>query len=180
MDCVEDIEKKNNPPKRNMDIIKKNLNTNDNHSNNKGIIIKAKKNNEFENIKSEKNIGKSIESLYILKDIFSFLSKNQKLEIIIYNKDLQNKLDINIGDYKRINNRYRVGERNGKGKEYNYKGKLKFEGEYINGKRNGKGKEYNYKGELKFEGEYINGKRNGKGKEYNYDGELKFEGEYIN
>ena len=34
--------------------------------------------NEFGNIKSEKNIGKSIESLYILKDIFSFLSKMKK------------------------------------------------------------------------------------------------------
>ena len=34
--------------------------------------------------------------------------------------------------------------------------------ELING--NGKVKEYNYKGELIFEGEYLNGKRNGKGK----------------
>ena len=33
-------------------------------------IIKAKKINEFENIKFEKNIEKSIESLYILKDRF--------------------------------------------------------------------------------------------------------------
>ena len=176
MDCVENIEEKNDPPKRNMDIINKNLNTNDNHSNNKGIIIKSKKNNEFENIKSEKNIGKSIESLYILKDIISFLSTKQKLEIIIYNKDLQNKLDINIGDYKRISNRYRVGERNGKGKEYNDNNDLIFEGEYLNGKRNGKGKEYHYDGTLYFEGEYLNGKRNGKGKEYNSDGELEFEG----
>ena len=40
MGCVEDKEKKNDPPKRNMDIINKNLNTNNNHS----------KNNEFENI----------------------------------------------------------------------------------------------------------------------------------
>ena len=48
------------------------------------------------------------------------------------------------------------------------------------GERNGKGKEYNkYSDELVFEGEYLNGKRNGKGKEY-YDGELKFEGEYLN
>ena len=118
---------------------------------------------EFENIKSEKNIGKSIESLYILKDIFSFLSEKQKLEIIIYNKDLQNKLDISIEDYKRISKRYRVGERNGKGKEYNNNGKLIFEGEYLNGKRNGKGKEYYYDGSLKFEGEYLNGKKwNGK------------------
>jgi len=160
---------------------------------------------KYENIKSEKNIRKSI-SKYVLKDIlFSFLSEKQKLEIIIYNKDLQKKLDINIEDYKRICQRYRVGERNGKGKEYKYNklsnimifegaylhgkrngkgkeyfnGKLKFEGEYLNGKRNGKGKEY-FNGKLKFKGEYLNGKRNGKGKEYTYNGKLVFEGEYLN
>ena len=37
-----------------------------------------------------------------------------------------------------------------------------------------KGKEFNYKGELTFEGEYLNGKRNGKGKEYDYNGKLTF------
>ena len=52
----------------------------------------------------------------------------------------------------------------GKGKEYYYDGKLKFEGEYLNGKRNGKGKEYDYGGKLVFEGECINGK-NGMEKE---------------
>ena len=135
---------------------------------------------EYENIKSEKNFGKSI-AKYVLKDIlFSFLSEKQKLEIIIYNKDLLNKLDISIEDYKRISKRYRVGERNGKGKEYYYNGELKYKGEYLNGKRNGKGKEYNYYGELEYEGEYLNGKRNGKGKEYyNYD-KIKFKGEYLN
>ena len=48
--------------------------------------LSNKKMNEFKNIKSAKNIGKPIESLYILKDIFSFLSKKQKLKIIIYIK----------------------------------------------------------------------------------------------
>ena len=35
---------------------------------------------------------------------------------------------------------------NGKGfiKEYDYDGTLRFEGEYLNGERNGKGKEYDY------------------------------------
>ena len=51
----------------------------------------------------------------------------------------------------------------------------------LNGKRNGKGKEYNDKGQLKFEGEYLNGdKWNGKFKEYDDDGQLEFEGDYIN
>ena len=45
--------------------------------------------NEFENMKSEKKFENSIESLYILKDIFSFLSEKRKLKILIYNKHLQ-------------------------------------------------------------------------------------------
>ena len=119
-------------------------------------------------IKSEKNFGKSIESiesLYILKNIFSFLSENQKLNIIIYNKHLRKKLDINIENYKRIKGIYRKGEINGKGKEYNIStNNLLFEGEYLNGKKIGEGKEYydNDNGKLKYEGEYLNGE----GKEY--------------
>ena len=66
------------------------------------------------------------------------------------------------------------GEKNGKGKEYNYDGKLEYEGEYLNGKRNGKGKEYYNYGAIKFEGEYLNGKE-WSGKGYNYDGKLEYE-----
>ena len=43
---------------------------------------------------------------------------------------------------------YEIKDGNGKLKEYNYDGKLKFEGEYLNGEINGKGKKYNYHGEL--------------------------------
>ena len=77
---------------------------------------------------------------------------------------------------------YELINGNGTVKEYNdFKGKLKFEGEYLNGKKNGKGKEYCSTGKLIFEGEYINGKRNGKGKEYHYIYDnLIFEGEYLN
>ena len=50
----------------------------------------------------------------------------------------------------------------------------------MNGKKNGKGKEYDDIGQLKYEGEYLNGFRNGKGKEYDLDGNLIFEGEYLN
>ena len=67
---------------------------------------------------------------------------------------------------------------NGKGKEYDDNGKIKFEGEYLNGERNGKGKEY-HNGILFFEGIYSNGKKNGKGIEYYYNGNKKFEGEYF-
>ena len=52
------------------------------------------------------------------------------------------------------------GERDGEGKEYNYDGKLIFEGEYYKGKKR-KGKEYDYDGNLIFEGEYLDGERIG-------------------
>ena len=61
------------------------------------------------------------------------------------------------------------GRKNGlpnvKGNEYDFNGKLEFEGEYLNGEKNGKCKEYYRNGKLKFEGEYLNGQKNGK--EYN-------------
>ena len=56
---------------------------------------------------------------------------------------------------------------------------MKFEGEFINGERNGKGKEYDYDGKLEFDGEYLNGKRwNRKG--YNKNGIIEFEKKYGN
>ena len=76
---------------------------------------------------------------------------------------------------------YKLNNGTGNVKEYNIVGRLIYEGGYLNGEKNGKGKEYNYFQErLKFEGEYLNGKRNGKGREYWNNGELKFEGEYLN
>ena len=101
--------------------------------------------------------------------------------MIIYNKEFQRILSVDIKDYERISGKYKVGEKNGKGREYIIKlNSICFEGKYLKGKRNGKGKEYNEDGKLIFEGEYLNGKRNGKGKEYNEDGKLIFEGEYFN
>ena len=43
---------------------------------------------------------------------------------------------------------YELINGNGKVKEYWHNDLLKFEGEYLNGLRNGKGKEYNWKGKL--------------------------------
>ena len=95
---------------------------------------------EIEVIKSKRN-NKPIKSSYIIKTILSFFNEKQKLDIIIYNKELQKKCLVNIEDYKKISLKYRIGERNGKGKEYiKYTKRLIFEGEYLNGKRNGKGK----------------------------------------
>ena len=53
---------------------------------------------------------------------------------------------------------------------------LSYEGEYRNGEKNLKGKEYNYKGQIKFDGEYLNGKRwNGNSKIYYNTGEINIE-----
>ena len=91
---------------------------------------------------------------------------------------------------------FKDGKLSGKTKKY-YKGKLKFEGEYLYGHKL-RGKEF-INGRLEYEGEYLfykkwNGKGydengniiyelingNGKVKEYNEDGKLEFEGEYLN
>ena len=136
-------------------------------------------------IKSEKtDVNKiiyNIKSEYVLKDVLSFINIKQKLNLIIYNKQLQKKLGVNIEDYKKTSGKYKIAEKNGKGKEYILNTKtMIFEGEYLNGKRNGKGKEYDDKGILKFEGEYLNGKKwNGKGGgDCCFNG--RFEGEYLN
>ena len=158
---------------------------------------------ENENVKSKINI-RNIKSSYILKTLLSFLNEKQKLNMIKYNKGFQKMFSLELKDFKRTSNRYKIAEKNGKGKEYILNTSLIiFEGEYLNGKRNGKGKEYyddgklEFKGEyingkrrkgkeyyddgkLEFEGEYLNGKRNGKGKNYYYDGKIEFEGEYLN
>ena len=110
---------------------------------------------------------KNVKSSYFTQIIFSDLSEGRKLKLLKNNKSLQKEMDINLINYKFFSKRYIIYEPNGKGREYyGFNDSLKYEGEYKNGERNGKGKEYNYKGELRFEGEYKNGKRNGKGKEY--------------
>jgi len=80
-----------------------------------------------------------------LDKIFSFLDQRLKLNIIIYDKQIQKIIVVNIQDYKKLNGRYKRGGKNGIGSEYKLNSNIFiFEGEYISGKRNGKGKEYNY------------------------------------
>ncbi len=116
---------------------------------------------KFENteyLKSPINISKTVISNYIIKYIFSFLSEKKKLKMMIYNKKLQKKFNINIDNYKSISGKIHIGERNGIGKEISLNTNiLIFKGEYLNGKKNGKGKEYFGDGTIKFEGEYLNG-----------------------
>ena len=126
----------------------------------------------------------NIHSRFIIKTIFSFLDERKILELVKYNKNLKEKLDISLIDYEVYSGKYKIGGKNGKGQEFDIcNDKLLFIGYYLNGKRSGVGKEYNEKGELIYEGEYFNGKRNGEGKEYLGPGaecEIYYEGEYLN
>ena len=125
---------------------------------------------------------KKIRSQIILKKLFSLLDYKVKLIMIIYNKNIQKKLGLNLIDYKRCSGKYKK-ENNGEIKIYSsYTNNLIFEGKYLNGKRNGKGKEYNLNEKLIFEGEYLNGKKwKGKEKIYDYDrGVLIYEYELSN
>ena len=86
-----------------------------------------------------------LKSPFIFAKIFCYINFRSKFKIIIDNKKIQHILKINLTDIKRQSGKYIVGERNGKGKEYNsYNDNLFFEGEYLNGRRNGKGKEYSF------------------------------------
>ena len=136
---------------------------------------------EMKEIINNKTNIRDINSSYIIKQMFSFLSETHMLNMIIYNKELQKTLLIDLEYYKNKSGKYKIGGKNGNGREYIINtNKLIFEGEYLNGKRNGKGKEYYKYGKIEFEGEYLNGKKNGKGKEFYDNGKLKFKGEYIN
>ena len=138
----------------------------------------------------------NIKSIYILKRIVSLLLDIKKLDLIKFNRQLQNKLFVNLEDYTNASYKYKIIENNGMGKEYYNNGELLYIGEYSKGKRNGKGKEYDTYGKLIFEGEYLNGKKisgtgydnkgnktlilkNGKGREYYKNGRIKFIGEYY-
>ena len=173
------------------------INKYQNKINNKSDINKGKNNIPVINIID------MIKSFNIFKEIIFHLTSNKQLEIMKYNKKIQNKFEKNINHYKLYSKKYVIyetdkkvkeynkddillfegdylkGKRNGKGKEYDYESYLIYEGDHSKGKRNGKGQEYYHKDYLIYEGDYLNGKRNGKGKEY-YFKEPIFEGEYLN
>ena len=125
----------------------------------------------------------NIKSKYFIRQIFSLLDVKKLLQLVAYNKELQNLMDIKLICYKVFNGKYFLGDKNVYGKEFSRSNnKLIYEGEYLNGKRNGKGKEYDKNGKLIFEGEYKEGKRNGEGKEIMYclyNREYIFQGEYL-
>ena len=71
---------------------------------------------EFEYIKYKLKFG-DIKSSFIKKIIFSFLSEKKILNVIMYNKELQNMLSFDIEDYKEASKKYKIGEKDGKGKD---------------------------------------------------------------
>ena len=101
----------------------------------------------------------NINSKYNIELIFSYIEYKQRLEIIIYNKKLQEILNININYYKGISQKILEINKNGIGTIYDLISNEKyFEGEYSNKKKNGKGIIY-VDGNKYFEGEYKNGKK---------------------
>ena len=122
----------------------------------------------------------NIKSNSILKKVFLSLKPNKCLEIIRYNKSLQNKLSKNINSYQELSYVYRIIDKNGNVKEYYKKSnELIFEGKLKNGKWNGFGKKY-FDSQLIFEGIFLNGKEwEGKGTVYFYNESKKQYDKYI-
>ena len=75
---------------------------------------------------------KNIKSNYFLIFIFSYLEVKRKLEIINYNKNIQNILDIKLINYKFFAGEQIIYEFNRNSKEYNeYDDNIELEGEYL-------------------------------------------------
>ena len=68
--------------------------------------------------KEDTSVFRKMKSYCVLKHMFTFLLEEKKLELVKYNKKLQNRLLINIKDYENATDRYIIFEENGKGKEY--------------------------------------------------------------
>ena len=74
----------------------------------------------LKNIVHKENLFSNIFLLYIksqniIKEVFSYLSEKNILNLIIYKKQLQKIFGFNIKDYKKISGKYKIGKKNGKG-----------------------------------------------------------------
>ena len=87
-------------------------------------------------IKNQIKKLEDIKSIYIIKQVLSFLYEKQKLNMIIYNKHLQKIMKVDIDYFKKISGKYKICERNEICKVFELDtNKLIFEGEYKNGKK---------------------------------------------
>ena len=83
-----------------------------------------------------------IRSSYVLKQILDNLDNEKKLNLVKYSKKLQNKLDLDIYDYRRFSGRYIEEMEDGTIIEYNSaNGNIIYVGEYFKWKKKWKGKE---------------------------------------
>ena len=60
---------------------------------------------------------KNVKASFFLRVLFSCIDEKQKLELIKYNKNLQETLNIRLINYKYFSKRYIIFESNIKGKE---------------------------------------------------------------
>ena len=67
--------------------------------------VLSKEKNEVHQMKS-KNIFKNLKSDYFLQILFNNLMKKKTLDIIKYNKNMKNRININIKDYKEYSEIY--------------------------------------------------------------------------
>ena len=69
--------------------------------------INVSKENNKENESAKPNpIIENIKSRYILSKIYNTMTKKKKLEIVKYNKKIQNRLNLDIKDYKEYSETY--------------------------------------------------------------------------
>ena len=69
--------------------------------------INVSKENNKENESAKSNpIIENIKSRYILSKIYDNMTKKKKLEIVKYNKKVQNRLDLGVKDYKEYSETY--------------------------------------------------------------------------
>ena len=60
----------------------------------------SKENNEENESAKPNSIIENIKSRYILSKIYENITKKKKLEIVKYNKKIQNRLNLDVKDYK--------------------------------------------------------------------------------
>ena len=67
----------------------------------------ASKENNKENEKAKPNPPiESLKSNYYLQKLYDNITKKKKLEIVKYNKRIQNRINLSIKDYKEYSNTY--------------------------------------------------------------------------
>ena len=108
---------------------------------------------------------KCFKSIFFLKGLLNCIITKKLLKLIKYNKSLQKEMDLDIIDYKSFSRRFIAYKNKTNGVEVlAINNSVLYEGEFLNGERNGKGKEYDSKGNIEFEGYFLK-ERNGMEKE---------------